>query len=103
MVCSAISSYSFGATALIFCRMFIHIMQGSQNVTATGDFAGYFWLKMLTHREFFTWKVNISSFYAPATKSRGEGILIYPCPFVCPDIDTWFVRLSPPTVLELQL
>jgi fucose 4-O-acetylase-like acetyltransferase len=35
------------------------------------------------------------------------GILIYPCssilPFVRPDIDTWFVRLSPPTVLELQL
>jgi hypothetical protein len=27
MVCSAISSYSFGATALIFCRMFIHIME----------------------------------------------------------------------------
>jgi hypothetical protein len=25
MVCPAISSYSFGATALIFCRMFIHI------------------------------------------------------------------------------
>jgi hypothetical protein len=24
-------------------------------------------------------------------------------PFVCPDIDTWFVPLSPPTVLELQL
>ena len=24
-------------------------------------------------------------------------------PFVCPGIDTWFVRLSPPTVLELQL
>ena len=23
--------------------------------------------------------------------------------FVHPDIDTWFVRLSPPTVLELQL
>jgi hypothetical protein len=23
--------------------------------------------------------------------------------FVRPDIDTWFVRLSPPTVLELQL
>jgi hypothetical protein len=22
--------------------------------------------------------------------------------FVRPDIDTWFVRLSPPTVLELQ-
>jgi hypothetical protein len=24
-------------------------------------------------------------------------------PFVRPDIDTWFVRLSSPTVLELQL
>jgi len=23
-------------------------------------------------------------------------------PFVRPDIDTWFVRLSPPTVLELN-
>jgi hypothetical protein len=31
----------------------------------------------------------------------GGGILIYPCPSVRPDIDTWFVRLSP-TVLELQ-
>ena len=37
-------------------------------------------------------------FYAPATKSGG-GILSYPCPSVCLDIDTWFVRLSPPTVL----
>jgi hypothetical protein len=27
MVCLAISSYSFGATTLIFCRMFIHIME----------------------------------------------------------------------------
>ena len=27
MVCPAISSYSFRATALIFCRMFIHIME----------------------------------------------------------------------------
>jgi hypothetical protein len=27
MVCPAISSDSFGATALIFCRMFIHIME----------------------------------------------------------------------------
>ena len=27
MVCPAISSYSFGATAIIFCRMFIHIME----------------------------------------------------------------------------
>jgi hypothetical protein len=27
MVCLAISSYSFGTTALIFCRMFINIME----------------------------------------------------------------------------
>ena len=27
MICPAISSYSFGATTLIFCRMFIHIME----------------------------------------------------------------------------
>jgi hypothetical protein len=27
MVCLAITSYSFGATALIFCRMVIHIME----------------------------------------------------------------------------
>ena len=27
MVCPAISSYSFGATALILCMMFIHIME----------------------------------------------------------------------------
>jgi hypothetical protein len=40
-------------------------------------------------------------FYAPTTKSRGGGILIYPL-FVRPDIDTWFVWLTP-TVLELQL
>ena len=90
----------------------------------------------------------IFAFYAPAMKSRGGGILIYPLSvrssvriqihglqdvythnggvhvhriliffkysqndrkldlvilFVRPDIDTWFVWLSPPTVLELQL
>ena len=27
MICLAISSFSFGVTALIFCRMFIHIME----------------------------------------------------------------------------
>jgi hypothetical protein len=27
MICPAISSYSFGATALIFCMMFMHIME----------------------------------------------------------------------------
>ena len=32
----------------------------------------------------------------------GEGDINLPL-FVHPDIDTWFVRLTPPTVLELQL
>jgi hypothetical protein len=65
--------------------------------------------------------------YPPATKSRGHINLppvrpfvrpsvrssvrpfVRPSirssvrPFVRPNIDTWFVRLSPPTVLELQL
>ena len=36
-------------------------------------------------------------------QGRVGGILNYPCPFVRPDIDIWFVRLSSPTVLELQL
>jgi uncharacterized membrane protein len=27
LICPAISSYSFGTTAIIFCRMFIHIME----------------------------------------------------------------------------
>jgi hypothetical protein len=61
----------------------------------------------MTHLEFFTRKVNKSSFNAPAMKSRaGEGHINLPlsiCLFVCQDIDTWFVQLSPPTVLELQL
>jgi len=45
-------------------------------------------------------------FFCPRDEESG-GILIYPYPsvrpFVRPDIDTWFVRLSPPTVMELQL
>ena len=49
-------------------------------------------------------------FLCPRDEESG-GILIYPClsvlpsvcPFVRPDIDTWFVQLSSPTVLELQL
>ena len=45
-----------------------------------------------------------SDFYAPAMKSRGGDINLPPVrPFIRSDIDTWFVRLSPPTVLELQL
>jgi hypothetical protein len=45
----------------------------------------------------------LNTFYAPATKSRGHINLPPVRPSVHPDIDTWFVRLSPPTVLELQL
>jgi hypothetical protein len=39
MVCLAISSYSFRVTALIFCRMFIHIMEVgmSTGLTVGGD------------------------------------------------------------------
>ena len=55
--------------------------------------------------------VNIIVFLYPHDEEsgggEGGGILIYSCPsvgpFVCPAIDTWFVRLSPSTVLELQL
>jgi aminopeptidase B len=45
----------------------------------------------------------LNYFYAPAMKSQGHINLPPVRPFVCWDIDTWFVRLSPPTVLELQL
>jgi hypothetical protein len=43
----------------------------------------------------------LNTLYAPATKSRGGGHINLPPvrPSVHPDIDTWFVRLSPPTVL----
>jgi hypothetical protein len=67
MVCPAISSYSFGATALIFCRMFIHIMEVCMS---TGFWFSSNILKM-TGR--WTWVIM----------------------FVRPVIDTWFVRLSP--------
>ena len=36
------------------------------------------------------------------SQRRVEGHINLPL-FVRPDIDAWFVRLSPPTVLELQL
>ena len=52
MVCPAISSYSFGATALIFGMMFIHKMEVFLN-----------FIKYLVMRG--SW-----FFYAPATKSR---------------------------------
>jgi hypothetical protein len=47
------------------------------------------------------WRLILYKFcYAPATKSRGRGggfNLITPVrPFVHPNIDTWFVQLSPP-------
>ena len=48
-------------------------------------------------------KVVLLGMICMPPRQRVGGILIYPCPFVHPDIDTWFVRLTPPTVLELQL
>jgi hypothetical protein len=49
--------------------------------------------------------------YAPTLDNHGQSCFVrsdlkkMKCLFVRPDIDTctWFVRLSPPTVLELQL
>ena len=40
--------------------------------------------------------------YALEFVIEGKSVYFY-SPFVRPDIDTWFVWLSPPTVLELQL
>jgi hypothetical protein len=75
MACPAISSYSFGATALIFCRMFIHIMEVCMS---TGFWFSSNILKMTGS---WTWSFFRTSYI------KG----------------TWFVRLTPPTVLELQL
>ena len=44
--------------------------------------------------------------FMPPQRRVGGGHINLPLsvrPFVRPDIDTWFVRLTPPTVLELQL
>ena len=50
---------------------------------------------------------NIVFFMPPRRRVGGGGMLIYPClsvrPFVRLHLDTLFVRLSPLTVLELQL
>ena len=43
MVCPAISSYSFGATALIFCMMFIHIMVVCMST-------GFWWASFVSYR-----------------------------------------------------
>jgi hypothetical protein len=43
MVCPAISSYSFGATALIFCMMFIHIMVVCMST-------GFLWASFVSYR-----------------------------------------------------
>jgi hypothetical protein len=74
MVCSAISSYSFGATALIFCGMFIHMLEVCMS---TG-----FWLSSNILKMTGSW-----TYFFRTSCIKG----------------TWFVRLTPPTVLELQL
>jgi hypothetical protein len=44
MVCPAISSYSFGATALIFCMMLIHIMEVDLFIISYGQACASFHL-----------------------------------------------------------
>jgi hypothetical protein len=48
---------------------------------------------------------KIQSFFMPQRRRVGGHInlALSVRSYVRPDIDTWFVRLSPPTVLELQL
>ena len=42
MVCPAISSYSFGATALIFCMVFMHIMEVDLFIVSYGQVGASF-------------------------------------------------------------
>ena len=59
MVCPAVSSYSFGATALICCTMFIHIMEADLFIISYGQagasFVSYrhtsFYLKSLLTKQ----------------------------------------------------
>ena len=75
MDCPAISSYSFGATAVLLCRMFIHIMEVCMST--------WFWFSSnILKRQV----VGLSHFFHTSC-IKG----------------TWFVQLTPPTVLELQL
>jgi hypothetical protein len=41
MVCPAISSYSIGATALIFCMKFIHLMEVDLFIISYGQAGGH--------------------------------------------------------------
>ena len=50
MVCPAISSYSFGATALTFCMMFIHIMEVDLFILSYGQAGPSF----VSYRQFST-------------------------------------------------
>ena len=93
MVCSAISSYSFFHTSCIkgtwFVRLLLQFQSYSFNIlqdiyTHNGG--------MHVHR--------ILIFIKYSQNDRQLDLVIL---FVHPDIDTWFVQLSPPTVLELQL
>ena len=52
MVCPAISSYSFGATALIFCMMFIQVMEVNLFIISYGQVGGIICV-LQTHFIFF--------------------------------------------------
>ena len=48
--------------------------------------------------------IQLRCFRTHPLMSRGHiNLPLFVRSFVRPDINTWFVRLSPPTVLELQL
>ena len=68
MVCSAISSYSFGATALIFCRMFIHIMQVCMS-TRFGFSSNILKMTASWTQSFFSYQLYQGNMVCPANSS----------------------------------
>jgi hypothetical protein len=95
MVCLAISSYSFGATALIFCRMFIHIMEVCMS---TGFWFSSNILKMTgSWTSFFSYQLHKGNMVCLANSSYSFGAtaLIFCMMFihimeVCMSTGFWF-------------
>jgi hypothetical protein len=54
MVCPAISSYNFGATALIFCMMFLQIMEVDLFIISDGQAGASF----VSYRHFILKKIT---------------------------------------------
>jgi hypothetical protein len=95
MVCPAISPYSFGATTLIFFK------KTRKEVCPALDNYGQ---SCFVRSDFSKNEVCLQDTHdAPHLTIRNYKQVNLVILFVRPDIDTWFVRLSPHTVLELQL